>query len=423
MSSGVRPAEDPMETIFPCVAGLDVHKATVVACRRRLAPDGNCTQEVRTFSTMTAGLLELSDWLAGEGGTHVAMESTGVYGKPVFHILEDRFTTWLVNAQHIKRVPGRKTDVKDCEWIAQLLQHGLLHPSFVPPPVIRELRDLTRHRSQLVGEKVRVANRIQKVLEDANIKLASVATDVLGVSGRDMILAIIAGEGSPQSLAQRARGRLKKKIPELRLALQGKGTEHHRFPLRLLMDQRDGLESLIAKVGGRIGETMAPFAREVERLATIPGLDRRTAENLIAAIGADMGQFPSPGHLAAWAGIGPGNNQSGGTSRSGRIRKGSRWLRQTLTPAAWAASHTKASYFSSFDRRLAGRRGKKRALVALAHTILVVVYHVIKGQADYVELGANDLDELEPERLTRYLIKRLERLGHKVRLEPNSDAA
>jgi len=423
MSSGVGLLEEPMDTIFPRVAGLDVHKATVVACLRRLEPNGRCTQEVRTFSTMTASLLELSDWLANASVTHVAMESTGVYWKPVFHILEDRFTTWLVNAQHIKKVPGRKTDVTDCEWIAQLLQHGLLQPSFVPPPTIRELRDLTRHRSQLVGEKTRVANRIQKVLEDANLKLSSVATDVLGVSGRDMISRIIAGEASSESLAKRARGKLKKKIPQLRLAMQGKVTEHHRFQLRILMEHLDFLESLIAEVSKRVDATITPYAEDLERLTTIPGLDKRSAENLMAEIGADMGQFPSSSHLASWAGICPGNNRSGGKARTGRTRKGSRWLRQTLTQCAWAASHTKETYLSSFYRRLAGRRGKKRALVALAHTILVVVYHVIKEKATYSELGANYLDQLEPERLTRYLVKRLERLGHEVTLHPKTDAA
>lgn len=412
-----------METIFPRVGGIDVHKANVVVCVRRLEADGRFTKEVRTYSTMTASLLELSDWLAEEGVTHVAMESTGVYWKPVFHILEDRFKTWLVNAQHIKNVPGRKTDVKDCEWIAQLLQHGLLKPSFVPPPVIRELRDLTRHRTQLVGEKTRVANRIQKVLEDANIKLGSVATDVLGVSGRQMIEGIINRVDDSERLAKLARGRLKKKIPELKLALRGKVTDHHRFQLRLLLQHLDQLESLIVEVSRRVEETIAPFASTVERLTTIPGVDKRTAENLVAEIGVEMTQFPTSGHLASWAGVCPGNNRSAGKSRSGRITKGSRWLRQTLTQSAWAASHTKNTYFSSLYRRLAGRRGKKRALVALGHTILVVVYHIIQDGTTYNDLGVNYLDQLEPERLTRYLVKRLERLGHAVTLAPKKDAA
>jgi transposase len=412
-----------METIHARCAGLDVHQATVVACVRILGDDGKLVKQVRSFTTMTGDLLALSDWMATEGVTHVAMESTGVYWKPVFHILEDRFTTWLVNAQHIKQVPGRKTDVKDCEWIAQLLQHGLLRPSFVPPPPIRELRDLTRQRSQLVGDKTAVANRVQKVLEDANIKLAAVATDVLGVSGRAMIHALIAGHDDPRSLAGLARRKLRKKIPELCLALHGRVTEHHRFQLQLLMDQLATLEQLIERLDERIARWTAPFAEAIERLITIPGVELRTAQNLIAEIGSDMDQFPTSGHLASWAGVCPGNHESAGRSKSGRTTKGNRWLRCTLTQAAWAASHTKGTYLSAQFRRLASRRGKKRALVALGHTLLVIIYHVLKDGARYEELGADYFDRLEPERLTRHLVKRLENLGHEVILRPKQDAA
>jgi transposase len=412
-----------MDLLYRCCAGLDVHKKTVVACVRRIDPAGPARQEIRTFGTMTADLLALSDWLAEHGVEQVAMESTGVYWKPVFNILEGRLPVMLVNAQHIKQVPGRKTDVKDCAWIAQLLQHGLLRASFVPPPPIRELRDLTRQRAQLVAEKATAANRIQKVLEDANIKLASVATDVLGVSGRDMLEAIIAGEDDPEQLADKARRRLRTKIPQLQTALQGRVTAHHRFQLRILMDHVTHLEELIGRLGARIEDVLTPFAEAAERLTTIPGVDQRTAETVIAEIGTDMNQFPTAGHLASWAGMCPGNNESAGKRRSGRTTKGSRWLRQVLTQAAWAASHTKDTYLAAQFRRLAARRGKKRALVALGHTLLVIIYHLLKAGTTYQELGGDFLERLEPERLTRQLVKRLEKLGHKVSLEPKDDAA
>jgi transposase len=412
-----------METIYPCCAGLDVHKMTVVACVRRVEPTGRAREWVRTFGTMTGELLALSDWLAEHGVTHVAMESTGVFWKPIFNLLEGHFEVLLVNPQHIKQVPGRKTDVRDCQWIAQLLQHGLLRGSFVPPKSIRELRDLTRQRSQLVAEKAAVANRIQKVLEDANIKLSSVATDVLGVSGRAMIRALIAGQEDPDELAELARQRLRRKLPALRTALRGQVTEHHRFMLRMLMSQLDSLEGLIAGFSARIEAVMPPFAAAVGRLTTIPGVDQRTAESIVAEIGTDMERFPTADHLASWAGMSPGNDQSAGKRRSGRTTKGDRWLRQTLTQAAWAASHTKATYLSAQYHRLAARRGKKRAIVALGHTLLTIVYYVLKRQTTYVELGADFLDRLDPDRLARQLVKRLEKLGHKVTLEPRQDAA
>jgi transposase len=412
-----------MDILYRCCAGLDVHKKTVVACVRRADAAGQARQEVRTFGTMTCDLLALSDWLAERGVEQVAMESTGVYWKPVFNILEGRFAVMLVNAQHIKQVPGRKTDVKDCAWIAQLLQHGLLRASFVPPAPIRELRDLTRQRAQLVAEKATAANRIQKVLEDANIKLASVATDVLGVSGRDMLEAIIAGEEDAEKLADKARKRLRNKIPALQTALRGRVTEHHRFQLRLLLDHVTHLEELIGRLGGRIEEVMAPFAEAVGRLTTIPGVEQRAAETVIAEIGPNMEQFPTAGHLASWAGMCPGNGESAGKRKSGKTTKGSRWLRQILTQAAWAASHTKDTYLSAQYRRLAARRGKKRALVALGHTLLVIMYHLLKNRTTYQELGGDFLERLEPDRLTRQLVQRLEKLGHDVTLRPKEDAA
>jgi transposase len=412
-----------MDILYRCCAGLDVHKKTVVACVRRIDVAGQARQEIRTFGTMTGDLLALSDWLAEQGVEQVAMESTGVYWKPVFNILEGRFAVMLVNAQHIKQVPGRKTDVKDCAWIAQLLQHGLLRASFVPPPPIRELRDLTRQRSQLVAEKATAANRVQKVLEDANIKLASVATDVLGVSGRDMLEAIIAGEDDAAKLADQARKRLRHKIPALQTALRGRVTEHHRFQLRLLLDHVTHLEELIGRLGARIEEVTAPFAEAVERLTTIPGVEQRAAETVIAEIGPNMEQFPTADHLASWAGMCPGNNESAGKRKSGPTTKGSRWLRQMLTQAAWAASHTKDTYLAAQYRRLAARRGKKRALVALGHTLLVIMYHLLKNRTTYQELGGDFLERLEPDRLTRQLVKRLEKLGHNVILQPKEDAA
>ena len=412
-----------MDILYRCCAGLGVHKKTVVACVRAAAAAGPAREEIRTFGTMTCDLLALSDWLAEQGVEQVAMESTGVYWKPVFNILEGRFAVMLVNAQHIKQVPGRKTDVKDCAWIAQLLQHGLLRASFVPPPPIRELRDLTRQRSQLVAEKATAANRVQKVLEDANIKLASVATDVLGVSGRDMLEAIIAGEDDAEKLADKARKRLRNKIPALQTALRGRVTEHHRFQLRLLLDHVTHLEGLIGRLGARIEEVMAPFAEAAERLTTIPGVEQRAAETVIAEIGPNMEQFPTADHLASWAGMCPGNNESAGKRKSGKTTKGSRWLRQMLTQAAWAASHTKETYLSAQYRRLAARRGRKRALVALGHTLLVIMYHLLKNRTTYQELGGDFLERLEPERLTRQLVQRLEKLGHDVTLRPKEDAA
>ena len=413
-----------MDPLYPRCAGIDVHKNSVVVCVRCAGHAGKVSRTTRTFATMTRDLLDLSDWLASQGVTIVAMESTGVYWKPVFNILEDRFTVWLVNAAHIKQVPGRKTDVKDSEWIAQLLQHGLLRPSFVPPRPVRERRDLTHQRARLVSDKTSVANRIAKVLEDANLKLGAVATDILGVSGRLMIEALIGGQEDPAAMASMARGRLRKKATALQQALDGAVTEHHRDQLRRLWDQLHSLEGLIDRLDGRIVERMDPPTLEaIGRLITIPGIDRWTAEVLVAELGTDMSVFPTSAHLASWAGVCPGNNRSGGKARSGRTTKGDRWLRRALTQAAWAASHTKETYLSAQYRRLAARRGKKRALVAVGHTILVVVYHILKDGTRYQELGAEYLDRLEPERQTRQLVRRLEKLGHKVILEPRHDVA
>ena len=346
-----------MDTVYPRCAGLDVHKDTVVACVRPADAAGRARQEVRTFATMTADLLALADWLAEAGATHVAMESTGVYWKPVFNLLEGRFAVLLVNAQHIKQVPGRKTDVKDCEWIAQLLQHGLLRASFIPPAADRELRDLTRQRAQLVRERAAVANRIQKVLEDANIKLAAWPRDVLGVSGPGHAASAHRRRGRPGAAGRPGPRRLRGKIPQLRQALRGRVTDHHRFLLRLLLDHLDHLEGLIARLGARIEAALAPDAEALRLLTTIPGMSERTAEVLLAEVGPDVDRSRRPGSWR-WAGMCPGNNESAGKRRSGRTTQGNRWLRQALVQAAWAACHTKGTYLAARYRRLAARRGR-----------------------------------------------------------------
>ena len=376
-----------MDVLHACCAGLDVHKKTVVACVRRVDPAGKVSKSIKTFATMTADLLGLADWLAAQGVEAVAMESTGSYWKPVFNILEARFGVILVNAHHIKQVPGRKTDVRDSEWIAQLLQHGLLRPSFIPPRPTRELRDLTRQRTQLTNERTAVINRIQKVLEDANVKLGSVASNALGVSGRRMIEAIIRGEYDPVKLADLARSRLRKKIPQLREALRGGVTEHHRFLLRTQMDHLDHLERLIVRYSLRIEDALRPFAATLALLVTIPGVDLRVAEVVVAEIGLDMSRFPTAGHLSSWAGLASGNHESAGKRRTGRTTPGNTWLKTALVQAAWAAFRAKRTHLSRKFRRIAGNRGKKRAAVAVAHTILVIIYHLMKEGTTYHEIA------------------------------------
>ena len=378
-----------MDVLHACCAGLDVHKRTVVACVRRVDPAGKVSKNTKTFATMTRDLLDLADWLGVQGVTSIAMESTGTYWKPVFNILESRFEVVLVNAHHIKQVPGRKTDVKDSEWIAQLLQHGLLRASFIPPLATRELRDLTRQRAQLVGEKTAVANRLQKVLEDANIKLGSVASNVLGVSGRAMIEAIIRGEHDPVKLAELARRRLRGKIPQLQLALRGSVTEHHRFLLRTLMGHLDYLERLIGQFEARIEEVLRPSGESVGRLTTIPGIDVRTAQVVVAEIGLEMGRFPTAGHLSSWAGLASGNHESAGKRQSGRTTPGNRWLKTALVQAAWAASRAKGTHLARKFHRIAASRGKKRAAIAVAHALLVIIYHMLKEGTTYQEIGGD----------------------------------
>jgi transposase len=412
-----------MNVMHPRCCGLDVHQKTVAACVLVCQEDGKKSKGVRTFGTWTQDLQRLANWLDEQGVTHVAMEATGVYWKPVWAALAGQFELLLVNAQHIKAVPGRKTDVKDSEWIADLLQHGLLRSSFVPPPEIQDLRDLTRYRAKLTQERSAVANRIQKLLEEANIKLGSVASDVMGVSGQQMLRAIIEGETDPERLAKMARKRMRSKIPELRLALEGKVREHHRDMLRRLMKHWSFLGEEIASLDEEIKSRMRPFERAVALWGTVPGINALTAWNLVAEIGVNMGQFPSPRHLASWAGLCPGNNESAGKRRSGQTRYGAPWLKRALCQAAWAASHTKDTYFSAQYRRLAARRGKKRAIIAVAHSLLIVIYCMLKQDRTYLELGGNYFDQLHAERHKRYLVKKLEVLGFQVHLAPAEQAA
>lgn len=409
-----------MEVILRSCAGLDVHKDSVEACVRRTSAGGKVEHEVRHWGTTTRELVEMADWLSSMGVTHVAMESTGVYWKPIFNILEARFEVLLANAHHLKNVPGRKTDIKDCQWIAQLLQHGLLKGSFIPPRPQRELRDLTRQRTQLVDEASRISNRIQKVLEDANVKLGSVASNVVGASGRLMLGAIAAGQDDPAQLADLAQRRLRSKIPQLEQALFGKLTEHHRWMLKLLLDQLQATEQFIVRLDERIAELTRPQRPVLERLDAIPGVDRRVAEVLLAEIGPDVTPFPSDAHLASWAGICPGNNESAGKKRSGKTTKGSRWLRQALVQAAWAASHKKDSYFQAHARNLMHRRGRKRGLVAVAHSLLTVIYHMLKEGTTYRDLGPQFLDRIRSTQLVRFHVRRLKALGLDVTLTPEA---
>ena len=395
-----------MDVIVKCCAGLDVHKKTIMACVRRLGKNGRVKKEVRQFNTMTRGILAMSDWMIEEGVTHVAMESTGVFWKPVYNIIEEHFEVMLCNATHIKQVPGRKTDVKDCEWIAQLLQHGLLKGSFIPPKPVRELRDLTRHRAQITKEKTSVVNRIHKTLEDANIKLNSVASDIMGRSGRDMIQAFIRGETEPAEIAELARRKLRGKIPQLKVALEGRMTDHHRFMLRTLYEHVMYLERVIESLNTRIEQLMAEadrtsestgqefplFLTVVALLMTIPGVDERAAQDIVAEIGTDMSVFPTEGNLASWAGVSPGNNESAGKKKRGKTTKGNRWLRRSLSQAAWAAGRTKGTYLSAQYKRFASRRGSKRAIVAVAHTILGCAYFMIKNHQTYQDLGPDFFD-------------------------------
>jgi transposase len=406
-----------MQVVHEKCAGLDVHKKTVVACVITPKDKGGWEKEIRTFSTMTKDLLNLSDWLTSKGCTHVAMESTGEYWRPVFNILEGNLEVILVNARHIKAVPGRKTDIKDAQWIAELLQHGLLRASFIPPVEQRDLRDLTRHRSNFVRERVNLVNRVQKVLEGANIKLGCVASDVLGVSGRAMLGAIVDGNSSPELMAELAQGTLRQKQDLLVEALEGRVRPHHKFILAQLLGIIDGIDETISQFDREIEDYCRPFAEAVELVDTIPGVAKRTAEIIVSEIGTDMSRFPSAEHLAAWAGLAPGNYESGGKTLSASTRKGNRFLRTILVQSAHALARTK-TYLAAQYRRLSARRGKKRAAVAVAHSILVIAYHLISRHEPYRDLGDDYFDQKPPESVKKRLVKRLEKLGYQVNLEP-----
>jgi transposase len=461
-----------MEIVYRRCCGLDIHKKLVVACLSILGANGRRHKETRTFGTTTPELLQLLDWLKAAGCTHIAMESTGVFWKPIYNLLEGCFELLVVNAQHIKAVPGHKTDVRDAEWIADLLQHGLLKGSFIPPVWQRELRELTRHRTNLVEDRARVVNRLHKILEDTNLKVTSVATDITGKSARAMLEALLAGETDPVVLAGLARGRMRAKRAELEQALVGELKPHHRFMIAELLRQIDQLDEAIGRVGQEIATRMRSFdqtqqpeassqepvqpeqqlpltpsqrtpeAGEIARepvqpeqqlsltwaqaivlLCTIPGISRRAAEGILAEIGLDMSRFPSAGHLASWAGMCPGNHESAGKRLSGRTRKGSPWLRKLLVEAAHAAAHTKNTYLSAQYHREASRRGKKKAMIAVGHSMLVIIYHVLQQQKSYEELGGNYFDERERQATEKRLVRRLEKLGYQVALQPAPQVA
>jgi transposase len=405
-----------MEVLYAVCCGLDVHKASVTACLRSPGNGPRRQQEVRTFGTTTRELLQLADWLTAAECTHVVMESTGVYWRPVYNLLEASFTLSLVNAQHVKMVPGRKTDVRDSEWLAQLLELGLLRGSFVPLAAQRELRDVVRYRKRLIEERAREANRILKVLETANIKLGSVVTTVLGVSARAMLKALIAGAGTPEELAELAQRSLRRKRPALAEALTGRVTAHHRFMLDHLLRHIEFLDEAITTYDRHIAALTAADADALAQLDTIPGVARRTAETIVAELGCDMTRFPTAGHAASWAGLCPGNHESAGKRLSGRTRFANRVLRQALVESARGAVFKRDSYLAAQYRRLIKRRGDKKAIVAVAHSILVIAYHILRDGGSYRELGGNYFDHLNAQRLTRYHTQRLTALGYAVTL-------
>jgi transposase len=408
-----------MEVVHHRCAGLDVHKDVIVACVRLVGGAG-VQHEVRKFSATSAGLLALSEWLSECRCTHVAMEATGVYWKPVWHVLEGDFELVLGNAAHIKNVPGRKTDVNDATWIAELLAHGLIRSSFVPPQPIQELRDLTRTRKQLVREVAQHTLRIQKVLEDANVKLSSVLSDVLGQSGRAILDAIVAGEGEPKALAALASSRVKASKEILAEALQGRLRDHHRFMIRSHLRLIDAIRGEVEGIDLRISEHLEPFRGAVELLKTIPGVSDIAAHVILAEIGDDMSRFPSAGHLVSWAGLCPRNDESAGKRRSTRLRAGAPWLKTVLVQAAWAASRKKNSYFKAQFHRISMRRGPKKAVVAIAASMLTATYHMLQRGVPYEDLGPDHFDRRDKAKVAQRLIRRLEELGLHVEVKAAS---
>lgn len=413
-----------MESLYERCAGLDVHKKTVVACVLRSGPGGALVTVTQTFSTMTAELGLLARWLAEQGCTIVALEATGAYWKPVYNVLElGGFELVVANAEHLRAVPGRKTDVKDAEWIATLLRHGLLRASFIPDREQRELRELTRYRTALIRERAREVNRLQKTLEAANIKLAAVLTDVTGVSGRTILEALLAGRSDPSELADLAHWRVQRKRAALEQAVVGQLAGTLRFVVRQQLRHLDELERQIEACDAEVAECLRPFSAELARIRTIPGMGPRTAEVILAEIGADLRRFPTAGHLAAWAGVAPGNKASGGKRQPARARKGSPWLRAALAEAAWAASHCKQGYLPAQYRRLAARRGRKRAIVAVAHSIVVILYQLLTRGTDFEDLGGLYFDQRDQDRVRRRAVDRLVALGYEVELRPRERAS
>lgn len=407
-----------MQVVHPRCVGLDVHKKLIVACFMATEGDGAVSKQTRSFGATVKELLELGDWLASLECTTVVMESTGSYWKPVYNLLEGQFELMVVNAQHIKAVPGRKTDVKDAEWLAELLRHGLLKASFIPSAPQRQLRDLTRYRTSLVEERAREVNRLQKVLEDSNLKLTSVVSDIMGVSARAILARLVAGETDPQVLADLARGRLREKREALVQALGGEVAAHHRFMLTELLGHIDYLEETIARLSEEVAVRLGPFEKAVAHLDTIPGVNRRVAEIVLAEVGHDMSQFADGKHLASWLGLCPGNKASGGKRLSGKTRKGNQAARQALIEAGQAACHTRNSFLGELGRRIAGRRGKKVAVVAVAHRIVLLIHQLLSKDEDYQELGANhrQAEQQANARAEQRLVHKLERRGYEVKL-------
>ncbi|TDT94152.1 transposase [Streptomyces sp. 846.5] len=408
-----------MDVIHERCAGIDISKVDVKVCVRAPSTGKRRRSEVRTFPAVTSGLLAMRDWLLAEGVTVVGMEATGVYWKPVFYLLEHDIECWLLNARHMKSVPGRKTDVKDSEWIARLVEYGLVRASFVPPEPIRQLRDLTRYRTEVIRERTREIQRTEKLLEDSGIKLSSVVSDLTGKSARAMLEALIGGERDPGRLADLALGSMRRKTADLVEALTGNFTDHHAFLLRAMLDRIDACTAMENRLSERIDAQVRPFRRRIDLLITIPGVGTRAAEVILAEIGAQMERFPTAGDLASWAGVCPGNHESAGKSSSGKTRHGDPWLKAALGQAAVAASRTKDTYLASRYRRLVGRRGKKRALVALEHSILVAIWHMFTNDAEYADLGGDYfLERTGKTRATRRLISQLNQLGYQVNLQP-----
>jgi transposase len=413
-----------METMVERCAGLDVHKDTVVACVRTPGPKGRREMELREFGTMTRDLLELRDWLVERKVTLVGMEATGVYWKPIYYVLEDGLECWLLNARHLRNVPGRKTDMQDAAWIAQLVEHGLVKPSFVPPKPIRELRNLARYRKAQIEERTRESQRLDKILQDAGIKLSSVASDIRGVSGKTILAALVAGETDGQRLAELAKGQLRKKLPALEASLQGRFSRHHALIVSEILAKLDYMDELIDRLSDEVGDAIAPFAPQVQLLDTIPGVDQRMAEALVAEIGVDMSQFGSSAQLASWAGLCPGQNVSAGKSRGSKTRKGSKWLRGHLTQAAKVAARGKGTYLAAQYARLKGRRGPSIASVAVAHSILVAAYHILDRMVPYEDLGGDwFVRRHSPEQHARRLVRQLAALGYEVELNELEEAA